>query len=236
MILLQADFIAVDAGNTRIKIGCYQSGALKSVFYWNLNEPLPSIFAPKAAIGSVADHEMDVLQQLKPLANQWMIFNENTLLPFQSVYAWNQLGNDRKLAIFSAKNSFPNQSFLLASLGTCLTIDWVDSAGVHQGGSISPGWNMRLQSMHHYTQRLPQIKAETTIFPANNTQNAMQAGAQDGMLSEILFQFQKIQQKEVNTRLLLSGGDAPIFVPLMNDIAQEFPNAVLDGLFFYHQL
>lgn len=233
---MQTDFIAVDAGNTRIKIGCFQSGLLKSVFYWNINEVLPDVFAPVAVLASVAALENEILQQLKPLASNWMVFNEKTLLPYPSEYLWSQMGSDRKLSIFAAMKTFPNQSFLLVSLGTCLTIDWVDHTGLHRGGSISPGWSMRIHAMHDYTQRLPLVAMKTSSFPALDTQQAMQTGAQEGMVAEILYHLKKTQQKDVKTRLLLSGGDAPIFVPLMNGLAQEFPNAVLEGLFYYHQL
>ena len=53
------------------------------------------------------------------------------------------------------------QSFLLVTMGTCITYNVVCD-GVFLGGAISPGWEMRYEAMNKMTAALPRVQFSET--------------------------------------------------------------------------
>lgn len=51
----------------------------------------------------------------------------------------------------------------MVDAGTAVTYDFVTSDGTFRGGNITPGLKMRLDALHRYTARLPQLEASTSI-------------------------------------------------------------------------
>lgn len=228
------DLLAVDAGNTRVKIGCFNKRQLQEIFYWNPGEPLPAIRGDVGHLISVSWKEEDLMEEIARMANAWRIIETFDVFPFPSKYLKEEMGMDRKMLIYAAQSISSFNSLLLVSLGTCMTMDWIDQHGVHQGGRISPGWNMRLEAMHRGTKRLPFLEREIAPLLGTHTQEAMRSGAFQGMMSEITLAFQEIQQKDPNLRLWCTGGDAEIFVPLIQIPVEHHPHLVLHGLAHYH--
>ncbi len=228
------DLIAVDVGNTRVKIGGFCQKNLQEVTYWNPGEPLPNFYGAVGHIVSVSWNEEELMEEIARMCNAWLIIRPNDPFHFPSNYQLLELGMDRKMMVHAAQSISNFKSILLVSLGTCMTMDWIDQHGIHQGGRISPGWNMRLEGMHRQTKRLPLLDGEAAPLVGTNTQEAMQSGAFHGMLSEINDVFQQIQQKDPSLRLWCTGGDADIFVPYIHLPVEYHPHLVLHGLAHYH--
>lgn len=134
------------------------------------------------------------------------------------------LGKDRIAALIGARKLQPGKNICVADAGTCLTIDVLDSKGNHIGGIISPGLQMRLQSMHEKTKNLPLSTEKESVSPlGNSTLSCLASGAVWGLVSEIEFHFNNLEKDDLfNPVLFLTGGDAeflahrlkvPNFVP-----------------------
>lgn len=228
------DLLAVDAGNTRIKIGCFKNKELKDVIYWSPDEPLPPISGTIGHIISVSIKEEELMEKIARLAHGWRIIETFDPFHFPSDYRLEELGMDRKMILHAAQAISEFKSLLLVSMGTCITMDWIDGSGVHRGGRISPGWNIRYDAMHRFTKRLPLLEGEVAPLIGTHTQEAMQSGAFQGCLSEISDVYRQIQQKDPALRLWCTGGDAEIFVPLIQVPVEHHPHLVLHGLAQYH--
>ena len=81
---------------------------------------------------------------------------------------------------------FPDSNVLVIDAGTCITIDLLTIDG-YQGGSISPGIQMRLQALQiKQTEKLPygRLPDEVHII-GKNTIQSIQSGVLNGVLAEI---------------------------------------------------
>ncbi len=76
----------------------------------------------------------------------------------QGVYP--TMGVDRCAALYGAKMHYGAPSLVIDG-GTAMTYTMLDAEGVIQGGGISPGVKVRLQSLADYTGSLPNIDHNT---------------------------------------------------------------------------
>jgi type III pantothenate kinase len=146
------------------------------------------------------------------------------------------LGADRVAALAGARYNFPGQNIILADAGTCLTIDFLRSDGKHLGGFISPGYKMRLQAMHHFTEALPQVGGEQgiSLLPGKSTTECMQSGSFAGLIGELDFHFAHSQYFDSQTVVrILSGGDADDLAHHLKQSTFVVRDLVFQGL---HQL
>lgn len=122
------------------------------------------------------------------------------------------LGLDRLAGILGAKSLFPNQNCLVIDAGTCITYDVIDADATYEGGSISPGLNMRLKAMHQFTGRLPEVPlADYSDWQGYDTKSAMLSGVINGTFGEIKDFIATYNSKYSDLVLILCGGDAIFF-------------------------
>ena len=145
-------------------------------------------------------------------AGQKVIFLHHTLAKaIQWAYPNpEQLGKDRMAGLIGASFLFPEKNICVVDAGTCLTIDALQGNGQHLGGTISPGLNMRLAAMPHFTQKLPQATVnELEGYLGNTARACMAAGAVWGLVSEIEYQVAQLQHGlPTPVEVVLTGGDA----------------------------
>ena len=102
-------------------------------------------------------------------------------------------------------------AWLIVDVGTCVTADLVVE-GVHLGGSISPGIQSRLNVMNKDTHSLPKIEFGLDDGKINgetrglNTKEAMESGAADGVVSEIIGRWTSLKQEFPTLGIILTGG------------------------------
>jgi type III pantothenate kinase len=143
------------------------------------------------------------------------------------------LGIDRVLSVLGALSGTGQGPILVLNLGTCITADYLDSAGNYRGGAISPGWHMRLMAMHEFTANLPLVEAYSTpLQTGRSTKECMQSGAFWGVVAELKHHIEYYQQAAGTTPLhvWLAGGDAPIFESHLQPPIFADPILVLRGL------
>jgi type III pantothenate kinase len=229
---------AIDIGNTKIKTAIFsESGAIESIQYHdNLKstiEHLHELKVESIICSSVAAESENELEQSNL---QYHILNYKSKIPFKNNYQSPEtLGTDRIAALAAAVHFHPNKNVLVFDIGTCMTIDFVDAQGNYNGGNISPGLNMRLKAMHHFTHRLPE-----TQLDANNglmgltTREAIANGALHGLQFEIEGYIQKFASLYTDLTIVLCGGYTEYFDKQHKFEIFADQNFVLKGL--YHLL
>jgi len=159
----------------------------------------------------------------------------DTPLPFASAYQTPQtLGRDRIALAAGAWHRAPNQPVLAIDAGTCITLEFVDSAGVYQGGVIAPGIRMRLRAMHTFTARLPLVDWNGTGQEAplvgKSTRECLLAGAVTASAAELDGLVDRYRQEYPGMLVLLTGGDGPALAASMKNRIFAVPHLLMEGL------
>ena len=146
-----------------------------------------------------------------------------------------KLGADRKALIAAAVTKYSALNVLVIDMGTCVTYDVVDRSGLHRGGGISPGWQMRLNAMHTFTGRLPQLSTlddsiEKKEVTGMNTQQAMFNSTFFGLLAEIDQRIEHYKSEFPDLTVILTGGDAQSFSVRLKNRIFAHSNFLLEGL------
>ncbi len=145
-----------------------------------------------------------------------------------------RLGVDRWLAVIAAFHCHP-EGALVVDAGTALTIDLVDARGQHLGGYILPGLNLMQQSLRQDTARIRYNEASApALEPGRSTAEAVANGAALAAAASVAAaRAQARERLGHSSAALLTGGDAPLLMRLLDEKAEGFeysPDLVLDGL------
>lgn len=158
--------------------------------------------------------------------------DHNTFIPINNKYETPEtLGKDRLAGVIGAHAKFRHDAVLVIDLGTCMTMDVIDSEGNYHGGNISPGIHLRLMAMHRYTDKLPLVDmvVNEDIF-GKTTVKALQNGALYGTIGEIESFIRRTEQKFGNLKVVLTGGDADKFANMLETKIFVLPYLILEGL------
>jgi hypothetical protein len=100
---------------------------------------------------------------------------------------------------------------ILIDVGTAITYDIV-SKGEYLGGNIAPGMQMRLNALHSFTAKLPQVDITTEWKEiGDDTQTAIYSGCYSGILHEIEGSYRRLSKKFPKLLVFLTGGGAKYF-------------------------
>jgi len=205
--------LIVDEGNTNIKLGAFE----KDNFLWvetfqNIEKVLDRI--------ELLNADQILISTVKNIS-AWEILKKNShtvfldskiILPIQINYDSREtLGTDRIASASAASMLYPDSNCLVFDIGTCLTHGFIDKSGVFQGGSISPGLEMRLQALHHFTAKLPYIPVEQEELTGHSTKASIISGVINGITFEINGFIEAYQNKYVDLIVLMTGGNALLF-------------------------
>lgn len=231
--------LAIDVGNTLVKLGVFDSGKLilkkiciKKDFLNSLSEisdAYPNIKnAIISSVGNFTEHQLSKVQQ------RYAVFylNHETKIPFVNKYATPQtLGVDRIALISAAVKQYPQQNVLVIDAGTCITYDFLNAENEYLGGAISPGIAMRYKSLHTFTEKLPLLDANNPkILTGNSTTASIHSGVVNGVLYEIEGVISEYRKNYNNLTVILTGGDTHFLRDsIKNDIFAN-SNFLLEGL------
>lgn len=236
-------FAAVDIGNTSISLVIWDDegekkfkrhGAFRSVV--DIIPFFKEVGVEHVAYSTTRDLTDEESEQAR--SNGWWEVTAESRLPVTIDYGTPAtLGLDRLMAAAAATKLYPGEEVMIADAGTALTIDIVSAGGVFRGGNISAGLSMRLQALHKFTSRLPEV--ETLVCErghiGHDTVSALQYGALWGVAYEIAGNLAYAAKSYGCRRLIVAGGDAlflmstireavellvkePVEVELMEDI------------------
>lgn len=234
--------ICIDAGNTLIKMGVFndnESIIFKSFASQEKQQLIEYInsYPNSDIIYSGVRNDLDFLEEYLKQKNA-LFLNSEVKLPFQNLYQNPQkLGTDRIALVCGAiylKNKQlinPEKLSLIIGIGTCITYDILTADQKYFGGAISPGPEMRLKAMNHYTGKLPLPEFKiNNDFPANDTESNLLTGVYRGIIHEIDGFINDLKLNHPYINCVITGGYAGFFENnLKNPIfAQE--NLALIGL------
>ena len=227
--------LVFDVGNTRIKGALFNCDVLQDIFYLEGTDALISKIRESSLpviVSSVAI-EASIFEVL-PVDQRPLFLTPHTPLPISIHYDTpHTLGVDRLAAATGAYAEFPGQNVLIIDLGTCNTYDVLDKNGTFQGGVISPGYQMRMRSMHEMTGRLPDISQDqqvNTAIPGKSTRECMSLGAQYGMSLEINGFIEHFGKEYDELCVIVTGGSTTHFESFIKPPIFVRPEIVLVGL------
>lgn len=251
--------VAVDIGNSRVKLGQFSATVAAAAGEHRLPEPDRTL-----DLAPATDSFDAIAQWLGPLpvtGVRWWIgsvqrsvasrlvewlrgrgVNEITLLAAVDlplgvlVPRPDMVGIDRLLGALAANRLRPEGApAVVVDLGTAITVDLVSAEGAFLGGAIMPGIGMSARALHDFTDLLPlldmQALADAPPALGTNTNDAMRAGIFWGAVGGAR-QLIELLSRSLNRppHVLLTGGAAPSVATLVCDRAVYVPHLVLAGI------
>lgn len=208
--------IVVDAGNTRIKVGLFQDSNLQEVYAFS-NEELDKfktyLLKHKTCTGIISSVRSDKnTKWIKGLLPNAILFHQKLPVPLTNNYeSPDTLGIDRLANAIAAAN-ISEKNALVIDIGTCIKYDFVRYPRIYEGGSISPGIELRYQSMNQFTGKLPLVEDRIQgPFIGKNTLDAMRSGVMNGMHLEMVGFIEEYRRLYPELTIFLTGGDSQYF-------------------------
>ena len=246
--------IAVDVGNSRIKLGMFAempaSASTQPIASleidahdWAPNELLswlghtPGVAWRIASVNPrVCQHLVDCLQTNSPPGVNLQVLT-NADFPIQiAVKRHDLVGQDRLAAAVAANSLRPSgASAIIIDLGTAITADALSAQGEFLGGAILPGIGMSARALCEFTAQLPKIDmTELNAAPSPlgiDTEMAMRAGlfwGAVGAMRELIDQYTTLTG--ATPWVVLTGGTAPSVASLLGESVMWLPHLTLSGI------
>jgi type III pantothenate kinase len=246
--------VAVDVGNSAIKLGLFQADSPESQL---LPEPLqvlhlPAPFAEECpaelepflrdptaryVISSVnRQNRTRLVDWIAQACPQGLLEDvSHATLPLElAVDQPEGVGVDRlAAAVAAARLRATGQAVVVVDLGSAITVDVVDEQGVFRGGAILPGMRMAADALGDRAEQLPAIDLpeQSPDVVGKNTVAAMQAGVFWGTIGAVRELSRRAAASFSTTPLfVVSGGDAQRVVANLGDEFVCVPHLVLKGL------
>ena len=159
--------------------------------------------------------------------------DSSTKLPFTTpVSKPETIGADRLALAAFATFFYKGQNNLVIALGSCITYNFINKYNSFNGGSISPGMEMRFKALNHYTAKLPLVKVDWD-FPliGYDTNTNILSGVLLGMAAEIDGIIDAYKEKFGKFNVLLTGGDTANFAQHLKNKIFADPYLILKGLY-----
>jgi type III pantothenate kinase len=244
--------LAVDIGNTSIKLGEFQPP-------WD--DRLPSPMRTAVLPMDWADADISGFLTRDPAAFDWFIASVNrpaaarlsgwlaeqgarrvrqlsyTDLPLViDVPRPERVGIDR-LADAVAVNRLRTvgQPAITIDLGSAIKVDLVSAGGAFSGGAILPGIAMAARALHEFTDLLPLVDVdEPPAVLGTVTESAMRAGLYWGAVGAVRELVSRLASEYSAAQVFLTGGAAPSVAAILDretEVEMKFvPHLTLAGI------
>tara|TARA_R110002020_G_scaffold471648_1_gene698916 strand:- start:1954 stop:2682 length:729 start_codon:yes stop_codon:yes gene_type:complete len=230
--------VAIDIGNTRIKLGIFDQKKLilkkevepaefESLFYKIIED-----YSLEQAIVAATGKSKNVVTLLKKSGLSVNVLDHNTPVPFKNMYQTPEtLGLDRIALMAAATNKYAGKNTLVIDAGTCVTYDFKNDKDEYLGGAISPGLQMRYRALNAFTAGLPLLKPEDD-FPAmgKDTSGSIHAGVSGGFVLEIEGVIGWYEGNYSDLTVILTGGDGLFLSKTLKNGIFANSNFLLEGL------
>jgi type III pantothenate kinase len=149
--------------------------------------------------------------------------------------AHEQLGADRWAAMVGAWQIY-RCAVCVVDAGTAVTIDLLAADGRHQGGIIVPGLTLLRSSLLRDTSDIDAFVSQSTGPPdraawlGTDTRSAVERGAILMLCAVIDRVADSMTRGGDAARIILTGGDASLLLPVLNFPVEQRPLLVLEGL------
>ena len=231
--------LAVDAGNTQVKMGVFSAGLLlhvETVTHQGFAEALKALFKKHPGIGyailASVGEAGHTLRDLLAIFCRVHVVSAATKTPYRNSYATTQtLGADRMALASAAFFRLPRTNTLVIDAGSCVTYDFMNDYGEYLGGAISPGLHMRYKALNAYTARLPLLEPqEPQDLIGNATESSIHSGVVNGLCGEIDWIIDQYKSRYSDLTVILTGGDAQFLSRRLKSVIFAHSNFLLEGL------
>jgi type III pantothenate kinase len=230
--------LCFDFGNTRLKAALFVDSVLEELIVLkdesvDTMKQLIDQFQPqKTILSSVINHNAEI-ENLLSSKTKFHKLSYLTKLPFTTpVGKPETIGADRLALAAAAVYFYPEKNNLVIGLGTCITYNFINKSHEFIGGAISPGMEMRLKSLNHYTAKLPLLKADWNVpLVGYDTNTNILSGVVIGMAKEIDGFVDAYENKFGNFNSLLTGGDTGILASHLKKKIFADPELIFKGLY-----
>jgi type III pantothenate kinase len=238
LLQLASVTLCFDFGNTRLKAALFVDSALEELIVLkddstNSVKSLIDQFQPqKTILSSVINHDSEI-ENLFSSKTKFHKLSHLSKLPFTTpVSKPETIGADRLALAAAAVYFYPGKNNLVIGLGTCITYNFINKSNEFVGGAISPGMEMRLKSLNHYTAKLPLLKADWNApLIGYDTNTNILSGVVIGMAKEIDGFVDEYENKFGNFNSLLTGGDTGILASHLKKKIFADPELIFKGLY-----
>jgi type III pantothenate kinase len=252
--------IAVDIGNSRIKLGLFdqpsdnrrfleptrtleltsENWQAERILTWlpkdsaKLEWAIASVNRPVAAglLHWIGENQTDKVIPLGKLHEVTYKSLDLRILVEQP----DRVGIDRLLGAVAANLlKSPTSPAITISVGSAIVVNSIGTDGAFRGGAILPGIGMAARAMHVFTDALPQIPMDelSDAPPAigNSTIPAMRAGLYWGAVGAMRELITRMsEQDKTKPEIFLTGGAAPSVAEVLDLAARHIPYLVLGAI------
>ncbi len=220
--------VVVDVGNTRIKWGLCDAGAVVRTASlgdepdeWDRQLEQWPLSGDTWVLAGVQPRRAGRLHEwLSARGQNVIVLTGAAKLPLAvNLEHPDRTGIDRLLNAVAAKSRLsPGQGAVLIDAGSAVTADWLDESHSFQGGCIFPGLDLMAEALHRYTALLPRVTVSLPVptLPGKSTIPAMQVGlflAVSGGIREAVRQYAEMATNPPG--VFFTGGQAPLFAEAM---------------------
>ena len=232
-------YLTIDQGNSAAKMALWRDDELMALaIEEKLTAKAVSAFinghgrVHAAMYCSVAEKGERIVAAVEGHCDKVMRLSSDTPVPITIDYRTPAtLGTDRVAAAVGAWAMCPGKNLLVVDAGTAVTYDAVSADGHFLGGNIAPGMRMRLDALHRFTARLPQVEVPRELtydtFLGYDTPSAMILGAIYGIVGAISYYHSHLAP---DTTVVMTGGWARELSALCDFDVTVAPDLVSTGL------
>jgi len=213
--------IAIDIGNTSLHfVWMNEKGSItkikrmptQEVTINKLNEIFSKYKQEKIVVCSVVPRITAMFRKIKKeFAVNLYIVGQDIKVPIKSLYNRRHIGMDRLVAAYAAKRIY-NDARIIIDFGTAITFDILSRDGSYEGGLILPGLGSTLKVLSSCALLPRKIKVhKTAISVPKDTKDSINRGITEGfasMLNSLIEKYKKILKLKINTKVIITGGDA----------------------------
>ena len=251
--MVSVPLIAVDVGNSRIKLGLFRNGCKAGLpepdSSLHLDGRLPGFehipnwlaTAGIAArlrwhIGSVnrpaASRLIDWLREHR-CDDEIMLLTSGDLPLKVRLPRPDMVGVDRLLdAVAANRLRTSGRKAVVVNVGSAITVDLVGADGVFLGGAILPGIAMSARALHEFTDLLPQIEMAELAEPPPALGTATAAAMRSGLFWAQVGAVRQLVEELAggDAEIFLTGGAGPAVAKLLGGSAKFVPHLTLAGI------
>jgi type III pantothenate kinase len=211
--------ICLDFGNTNLKAAIFIGDRLIDKVLFDKDNAIESLTKiiefhnPSHSILSSVIHHSPDIEELLKAHTKFHLLTTQTKVPFLNAYGSPEtLGNDRIALVAGLCKQFYKEDSLVISVGTCITYNFLAKNNAFRGGAISPGVELRLKSLHEFTQKLPYVNREGHIsILGYDTETSIRSGVINGVAAEIDGMIDRYELQYGKINAVLTGGDGAFF-------------------------
>ena len=229
--------LLIDIGNSSTKVALTKENQIIEDFKFvelHLDEVIKILDKNKinnSALSNVARPTPEIEKLLMDRTSFYSITKSS--IPIKVPYTIETVGQDRLALMIAAYADYPNDNVLVIDMGTCITYDIKKINNEYLAGGISPGLQMRVESISKGAFNLSDI---SPTYPnsliASDTKSSLDIGIVKGIQYEIEGFIQKYSSDYSDLKVIITGGGSKILSGKIKNTIFTNSNYIFKGLDF----